>query len=95
MLVIFFWKNINFWDFKKDYAFRFSKQFENKKNKKTANAKLEKLFSFLTIAQLLNQSFLNIFVQFVFLTSNACQWMRANVSAVKRHFVKNNIRYCI
>ena len=44
----------------------------------------------------LSQSYLYISVHFVFFTSNnACKWMSANVSAIKRHFLKFSIRYLI
>ena len=66
----------------------------NLKKKKKVNAKLEKLlFSQNFPTLILNQFFLYISVHFVFPTSNACQWMSANVSAAKRHFVISNIQF--
>ena len=84
-------KNDTFCDFKKDYTFRFSKQFEKKVNANLENFSFSNNFPTLIYANL----FFTLQCLFVFLTSNACQWMSAKVSAAKKHFVIFNIWYLI
>ena len=74
---------------------RFSKQFETRKY--TAEDKLKKsLFSHIFPILTLSQFFLYVSVHvmsFHSLASNAYQQISANVSGVKRYFVKFNISY--